>query len=442
MKKEVVESNLKYVVWSGSSWAIFDALTASFLVVFAVALGASNTFVGVLTAVMYLAALVAELPGAKLLDFFSKKIIVAMTGILGRLGWVLVAFVPFLTDRPLVWLIVVYAYIRLVELLGEPGWVALVADVIPERMRGVVFGKRNMMIGLSGFVASLLAGFYLDLFPKESFVGFSSLFITGAVWAFLTWFCVLQIQEPREKDHLHHSFADAFSFSPTLWRFTMVCAVFYFAVMIASPFFTVYMLRDLGLSYKWFVIAGGFATLARVLSQYHFGRLVDRVGDRSVALVCMVGSALVPLSFAFITKETWFLIIPAQVISGVVWAGVDLAIFNLLLDYTDERRRAAQSALFNMIISVFHILGPLVGGLIADTWMMGSWVGIPLVFVIASVLRLGTSVLLISLPEVRVKQKYSFGMVVRQIFSLHPSKGFETRIGSVVKRSTRRLSKQ
>ena len=434
MKKEDVEKNLKYVIWSGGSWAIFDTLTASFLVVFAVALGASNTVVGVLSALTYLAALVVELPGAKLLDFFSKKMVVAMTGIFGRLGWVLVAFVPFFTNRPLFWLIVVYGYIRLVELLGEPGWVALVADVIPEKMRGVVFGKRNMLIGLLGFVASLIAGFYLDLFPKESFVGFSSLFITGAVWAFLTWYCVLQIQEPKENDHGHHSFVDAFSFSSTLWRFSVVCAVFYFAVMIASPFFTVYMLRDLGLSYKWFVIAGGIATLARVLSQYHFGRLVDRVGDRSVALVCMVGTALVPLSFVFITQETWFLIVPAQIISGIVWAGVDLALFNLLLDYTDKNRRAAQSAAFNMIISVSNILGPVVGGSIADNVFFGSWKGIPLVFAIAAVFRLGTSVLLISLPEVRIKKEYPLGMVIRQIFSLHPSKGFETRISSTTKR--------
>ena len=434
MKKEVFRNNFRYLVWSGGSWAVFDSLTVAFLTVFAIALGASNTIIGVLSALTYVATLVVELPGAKLLDFFSKKNLVAFTGIIGRLGWVAMAFVPFIIENnQLLWVILIFVFIRFVELLGEPAWVALVADIVPEKMRGVVFGKRNMLIGVTGLFASIIGGVYLDLFPKDSYVGFSSLFVVGMIWAFLTWYCIMQIKEPVDCDHGHHNFSDAFSFSPVMWRFSVVCAVYYFAVMIASPFFTVYMLKNLNMNYTWFVVAGGIATLARVFSQYLFGRVVDAVGDHRVALFCMLGTALVPFSYIFITSSTWFLIIPAQIFSGIVWAGVDLATFNLLLDYTDKNRRAAQSAAFNMILSVSNIVGPVVGGRIADTTVIWTMSGIPLIFLIASLLRFCTSFLLMSLPEVRVKRHYSFGLVVRQILSFHPSKGFETRISSTSK---------
>ena len=426
-----VKRNLRYFLFTGFSWSVFDALTVAFLTVFALALGASNTVVGLLSAVTYLAAFAAELPGARLLDLFPKKELVAWTGLVARLGWLLMAFVPFLfSSHPLVWIVCVFAFIRFVELLGDPGWTALVADIVPERKRGVFFGKRNMLIGLGGLGASVVGGVYLDLFPKDSFVGFSSLFVVGVLWSMLTFYCVMQIKEPRES-HIHH--LDGFSFSPVLWRFSLVSVVFYFSVMLASPFFAVYMLKKLGLSYTWFVVAGGIATLARIAAQKHLGVVADRMGDHHVALVCMLGTAFVPLSYIFITPSTWFLIIPAQIFSGIVWAGVDLAVFNLLLDYTDRVHRAAQSAAFNMMLSVSNIAGPLIGGLVADSMSVLMLGGIPLVFAISTVLRGVSALLLVSLPEVRAKKNYSLGIVLKEILSLHPSKGFEMKIVSAVK---------
>ncbi|MBI4147721.1 MFS transporter [Candidatus Woesearchaeota archaeon] len=431
--RNTVSRNLKFFVWTGGSWAVFDAFTAAFMSVFVLALGASNTVVGLVSAITFLAALVSELPGALLSEVFPKRELIAWTGLLSRLLWIVVALVPFVADNPLWWVVSVFAVIRLIELLGDPAWTAFVADIVPKRRWGAVLARRNVYIGIGGLLASLIGGFYLDLFPKESALGFSSLFVVGTVWSFLTFYCVMQIRPPPE-DYHHHGFRDAFPLPKVLWKFSAIYTVYYFTVMIASPFFAVYLLKDLGLGYSWFVIAGGIATVARILAQPHFGRLADRVGDRQIALVCMFGTALVPLSYLFISPATWLLIVPAQIFSGIVWAGVDLAVFNLLLGYTDRRHRAAQSAVFTMLLSVSSIVGPLVGGWLSDTVIVAGLSGIPLIFAIAAGGRMITAVFFLSVPEVRVKRHYPLGVVVREILGLHPNRGYEGKILSTVRR--------
>ncbi len=433
MQKEV-ERNLKYFVWTGGSWAVFDALTAAFLTVFAVALGASNTLVGLISSITFIAVLVAELPGAKLLDYFPKKELVAWTGLVARSAWLLIALAPFIFyKQPLLWIVGIFAFIRFVELLGDPGWTALAADIVPEKKRGEIFGKRNMYIGIGGLLASIIGGFYLDLFPKESTIGFSSLFIVGMLWSILTFYCVMKIKEPREDKHEHHAFADAFKLPAVMWKYSIICTTYYFAVMIASPFFTVYMLKNLGLSYTWFVIAQGIATTARIASQKKFGYLADKFGDKNLGLLCMLATALVPFIYIFIKPANWYMIVPAQIFSGTVWAGVDMAVFNLLLNYTDKERRAAQAATFNMMLAVPNIIGPIIGGWISDTMKILTLSGIPLIFAIATVLRAATACLLAFLPEVRVKKHYPFGMVIKEVLGMHPSRGYEGRIVSAVK---------
>lgn len=427
----------KRLMYSGAVWALYESLTAGFLIVFALALGASNTAVGVLGALPYVATLLMEIPGAKLVEFFRRKaIFVTATGI-SRCCWLLIILTPYLfTDYTLWFLGGFFFLVRCLEYLADPAWASWAADLVPDRVRGAFWGRRNMLVSLAGMLGSLAAGAYLDLFPAESYLGFASLFGAGILIGLWSTWIMGKAAEPAYRDHDHHRLREFFHVDGQFRTYCWIMVAYNFAVMIASPFFTVYMLHNLGLSYTWFVIVGAIATVSRILAHPHFGYVSDRYGDKPVALICMLGTALIPLLFAFITKETIWLVVPVQVISGIVWAGTELTTWNLLLDLTDRDKRAMQIAEYNLLNSVPMIIAPVVGGLIADNVTL-VLSGIPLVFVIASALRAITASMLAQIHETRAGVEHPASEVFLHVITVHPFHGIERAIKVVVRRVAR-----
>jgi MFS family permease len=422
------------LITSGSIWAAYEAMTAGFLIVFAIALGASNTVVGILGALPAIAMVLMEIPGAKLVEFFRRKTIFLVATGLSRCVWLLIILVPYLFKEHALWFLGAFAFLhRCLEYLADPSWSSWAADIVPDRSRGAFWGRRNMMTSFAGMVASLLAGTYLDLFPKETYLGFATLFGTAMLLGLYSNRVMSKIKEPEYRDHDHHGIREFFKVDGQFRTYCWIMVLFYFAVNLASPFFTAYMLHDLGLSYTYFVIAGAIATVSRILAHPHFGYVMDNYGDRSVAVISIIGTALVPLAFIFVTKETLWLIIPAQIISGIVWAGTDLSTWNLLLDLTKREKRAMQVAEYNFLTSIPMVIAPVIGGLVADNLALGLS-GIPLVFAFAFALRAIPGFLLLRIHETRTGAEKPIGEVFAHVLTIHPFHGMERAVKIVTKR--------
>src|SRR3989344_5631871 len=145
-----LNKNQTFVMASGGTWAVFDALTSSFLVAFALMFGASNFTIGVIGAMPYLASLIIEWPGAKLAEFVSRKKICIAAQLISRLSWTLIILIPyFFKTAPLIFLTAFFALIKITDILTEPAWTSLIADLVPVRIRGRFFGMRNMIIGFA-----------------------------------------------------------------------------------------------------------------------------------------------------------------------------------------------------------------------------------------------------------------------------------------------------
>lgn len=396
---------------------MYDGLTSFFLAAFALALGASNPVIGLLGALPYAVALIAEFPGAKLVEYYRRKTILFVLLTVAGCGWVFIGLVPLL-PAPLAILLALYAGIKFLEYTTVPAWTTLAADVIPARVRGAFFGKRNMVIGLTGMIASVIAGAFLDWFP-DGWRGFAVLFAIGAGVGVLAAASLRRVKEPEYQDHQHHSLREFLSVRGRFRRFVFAMSVFNFAYMLASPFFTVYLLKNLGMSYTYFVIATAATTVCRIAASGFIGRVSDRYGDKPVAILSVLGTAIVPLSFIFITEPVRWLAVPALALSGAVWAGVDLSTFNLLLSLSGGK--AARAGAYTTLTSIPLIIAPVIGGFIAER---GDLVlaGIPLVFAISAALRAASSLVFLGLKEQRV-QGHSVGELFRDVVFRHPAGG-------------------
>lgn len=415
-------------------WAAYDGLTSIYLVAFALALGANNTIVGILGALPFLASIITQIPGAELVQHYTRKNIYLALTTVGRLFWIPLLATPFLLTKPLLFVVLFYFLSRIFESITDPAWFSLLADVVPTKERGAFSSKRLRLLGLFGTIAMILGGLWLKQYPKESPTGFAIMFAVGILLGLLANTIVRSVKEPPYPDHEHHPIKEFFTLSGPLKKFTIFSVAFNFAFMLASPFFAVYMLKNLDISYEYYGIATSITIIAQLITSSYIGKLADKYGDKPIAILGVLGTTLVPLLFLFITPQRLWLLIPVQAFSGIVWAAADIARFNLLLDLTDPKRRAIQVAEYTMYANMSLIIAPILGGWMSENVTI-ILTGIPLIFITSSMLRLLSSLLLFSIKEPRSKKEYSATYVLREAIHLHPNKGIVSTV-NVVKRLT------
>ena len=99
------------------------------------------------------------------------------------------------------------------------------------------------------------------------------------------------------KEGYYFSFFDFFKKMPknNFGRFTIFSSLVTFATAIASPFFAVYMLRELGFSYFEFTLIIISSIFANFIFQPFWGKFADKFGNINVIKLCGFFIFLVPL---------------------------------------------------------------------------------------------------------------------------------------------------
>jgi MFS family permease len=146
-------------------------------------------------------------------------------------------------------------------------------------------------------------------------------------------------------------------------RFSLFFASMQFGVAIASPFFTVYMLRDLQFSYLAFTLNTGTAIFAQFLTLSQWGRISDIFGNRRILMATGLFIPLMPLLWT-VSTDMWYLV-AIQALSGFSWAGFTLAAGNFVYDLITPNRRATYLAVHNVLANIGIFAGAILGGYLA-----------------------------------------------------------------------------
>lgn len=424
--------NQVLLIEQGVLWSIYYGLTSAFMIAFALALGASNTIIGIAGALPYLAAILAQVPGAKLGEMYTKLRINLILTTVSRLLWIPIILIPiYFQKHPLLTLLAYFFLVQFVEWLTNPTWTALASSFVPKAHRGKYFAKRNMFMGIAGMTVSVMGAAYLDLFPKTSYTGFSTLFLTGVLFGLWASYLYTKMKEPPNYDKKTHKIEEFFTIKGEFRKYIYIIIFFNFSFMISSPFFIVYMLKNMEMTYTLMMLSFAASGIAKILAHPHWGRVSDKIGDKPVAIASIFGTAIVPFVFLFATKETIWLIFAAQIISGLAWSGVELSTFNLLLDMSHQHR-TVKVAKYTMLTSIPLILAPIIGGLVADK-LVFILSGIPLVFAISFLLRAISAVLMSAIKEPRVKERHNLGEIITEIAIIHPIQGIGNTISGIKK---------
>lgn len=393
----------------GAFNAASTSIMTTFVTPLALALKATNAEIGLLSAAQNLAHTAAQLPGAKLTGYYPRKSIWAFAQLASKVIFLIpVAFLPFLpVGNPVFVLILLMALIAFFSGLRIPAWSSLMGDMVPLKMRGSYFGMRNMITGLAGIAATLAAGFLVTIY------GFSFIFMLAVALSIISVFFFIRMYEPHFRRIFHYR--HEFNLNPRGWKtsltinralviFTLYLLFMNFAVELAAPFYTVYMLKDLSVGYFWFAVLTTLGAVVRIFSFKYWGRLSDRFGSRKILVVTGFFGVFTPLGWMFVSDV--YQIAALKVFDGFIWAGFDLVVFNYLLDITPANKRPQYVANHNFFAGFGIILGALTGGLLAQSLQfssLGALHGLQIVFLASFLLRLAVLALLPRIREIDIR---------------------------------------
>lgn len=409
-----VERSLHYSVRDGVAWSLMFGAGESYLQAFAVFLRASTVQITLLTALPQLLGSAAQLASAWVAGHAVKRKNLIFAGVLLQaLTWLpIVALAFFPTGHPAALLILWVALYYVGGQFSAPPWSSLISDLVPERRRGRFFGRRTQLMSIMTFASLAAAGLLLEFAAQRRVAawGFAAIFALAFAARLYSLVELMRMHEPLGR-------LAPFTLPPLgglvarmrgsdFARFAAFVALMNFAVAIASPFFTLYMLRDLRFSYLEFTAVSAFYVLMQFVALGFWGRLSDVYGNLRVVQV--TSSVFPALPLLWVLFPNFWAILVFQLIGGVAWAGFGLAAGNFLYDLVPAEKRAAYSAVHQTASNVAVVAGALLGGLLATqaprALVFGGWTiafgsGLWLTLSASSVVR--TLVVALFLPGLR-----------------------------------------
>jgi MFS family permease len=448
-----VDSSLGHSLKDAGAYAVMIGMGETYLSAFALFLRASTPQIGLLASLPPLLGSIVQLMSAWLGSWTGqRKAIVLMGASIQGVAWLPLIVLPTVFPEFAVELLIASVVLyHCGAHLAAPQWGSLMGDIVPERSRGRFFARRTQVVSLVTFVSLFLGGLILHVSKTRGcvLVGFVVLFSIAMIARAVSVYHLSKMHDPSG-----HVAALEVPVGQVWWRrlrhsnfvrFSIFFALIQFSVAIASPFFTVYMLRDLEYSYFAFTANTGMAIMAQFLTLNRWGRISDIFGNRRILSATGLIIPLLPLLWAF-SANFWYLLL-IQAVSGLAWAGFTLSASNFLYELIARDKRVTYLAIHNVLAAIGILGGAMLGGYLGSIlptslaivdWTF-SWSS-PLlgVFVISALVRAMIVLLLVpKIREVRNVRPISLGKLMFRVTRVNALAGiiFEV-IGSKNKAST------
>lgn len=424
------KKSLKFSFLDGIFASGMFGLTQDFFTPFLLVLNASVRHVGALNALPNFVAAFVQIKSA---DFCEKlksrrKIINLFVFLQAVMLLPIMALALSGRPKPVFFIILATLFVSFGAFAG-PAWGSLMSDLVPENKRGEYFGWRNRILGIITVGVSFIAGFILHIMKKFNiFYGFAIIFGTAFICRIISWYFLTKMHEVPVNYNKENCF--------TLWdflarikesnfaKFVLFVSVMNFSINLCSPFFAVMMLRELSFGYFKYIIITITATLTVFIMISRWGRLADKVGNLKIIKFTAPLIGILPL-FWIINRHPVFLFF-VQIFAGFVWAGFNICASNFIYDAVSPAKRTRCIAYFNMFSGIALCFGALTGGFIVEKLPPIFNYKILTLFLISSVLRIASGLLLPSkLKEVRPVEKINNNQLFFSMLGIKPILGAE-----------------
>ncbi|GMA62561.1 multidrug resistance protein [Alicyclobacillus fastidiosus] len=397
MGMEVWKRNL-VILWIGSfiTSASFS-MVIPFLSLFLTQIGVHTHLAlwsGALYSAAFLAGAIASPYWGSLADRYGRKPMIVRAGIALFLVYVLTAFVT--NPYELLGL-------RLMQGLLSgyiPGAIALVGTNTPEKRVGFALSMISAATA-TGIVGPLIGGVIARIWSNR--IAFAS---AGVLVALSTILVILWVREEKFVPAAHRSsvvgaFRDAVHNKPLLSAL-MLNMFTAFSIMTVEPVITLYIAQLNHTTTNASFIAGivfSISGIASVVFAPVWGKLADKIGFTKVLLFGLFGGAV--WTFMQLPFHNVWAFAGVRFIYGAFFCAVFPAINGLVVKSTDPDFRGRAFGLNQTANQIGNMLGPTVGGLVADVLSIHGvfWVTGALLTAVSTISVLFTKSTLSSTPS-------------------------------------------
>ncbi|HWX19087.1 MAG TPA: MFS transporter [Candidatus Binatia bacterium] len=339
-----------------------------FVLVFAVkGLGWQAAAVGWMAALPHICNCLQPLLLAGLSRRFSSYALLVLTFSLGALPWLLAPTLPAVGPARDGVFVAMLLTATFASSLSSVTWSSAISEIVPERLGGRYFARRNLIFGGWTLLAVLTAG-HLAEWQANSLAAFGWIFCVAGGSRLMGLFFLTRMRFPaavRERRSRAIALPDLLAVFQNRNYLALCAFIGLWGLLLnsAMPFYTVFLVEQLNLGIGSVVKLTTLSSLGGLVTLKGWGRLCERFGNRPVLQVSALLWAVTALAMWGLARPgwTWHLYI-GYFIVGAMTAGFQLMQFNLMVRLAPADLRAAYVAVFLAVTSLLTAVGPILGG--------------------------------------------------------------------------------
>ncbi|MVT08005.1 MFS transporter [Chitinophaga tropicalis] len=374
-----VQKGLKMVIWDGLLAEVMTSFTGSaFLISMALLMGANNIQIGLLAALPTFTNLSQLLSIWLVRKYNNRRAVAVYCAYLARFPLILIGCsVLWVTGGSVSMLIFFLFFYYGFGSIAGPSWNSWMKDLVPENMLGTYFSRRTRYTQSVDVILSIILGISLDFikrrYPQLELSTYAIFFIVAGSFGMLGGYLLSKAPEPQS----FLTSANIFSLfrqplrDINFRRLLIFNSAWVFALNIATPFFTVFMMKGMGLPISYIIILQIISQLFSILTLRIWGVFADRYSNKSIIALSAPIYILCIIAWCFVgiyskMYANLALLVVIHIFTGVSTSGINLSLTNIGLKLAPRGDAIVYLSVKNIITAVFSSLGPIAGGILAD----------------------------------------------------------------------------
>lgn len=295
---------------------------------------------------------------------FGRRMPFLLVGI--PIAAVFFALIPF--HSQLLTLIIFMVCMNLSMAIFRSPTIALMPDITVEHERAKANGIINFMGGCGAIFAFSIGSFLFKINEAIPFL------VVAAIFQFALWIIYKNINEKRDAIAYHLQTTEPmipYRKELTPVTILLLAAIFFWFIAIQGmeALFTLYGVKELGLSESSSAFSLAFFSLSFVLSSIPCGYFGAKYGMKKMIIIGIVG-----LIFIFLLLYWIKTVVALRVIlffGGVFWACININAYPFIVTTGNEQSFGTRTGLYYLVSSLAAIISPPSLGLLIDYWGFG-----------------------------------------------------------------------